>query len=129
MCIRDSSSSDLWNIFNGITDSENKVTAENADIIGRNIQDKLTSKLFKDETLLKSNQAVTMQVLRKGIVIAGETHRVDSRLLTQRMLACISLDNQDEYKRQSKQRDDKIHELFNPMPTGAVTCIRQFYQN
>lgn len=34
-----------------------------------------------------------MRVLKKGIVIAGETHHVDLRLLTQRMLACISLDN------------------------------------
>lgn len=83
----------LWNIFNGLTDSKNIVTVENADIIGRQIQEKLTGKLFKEETLLKSDQAVTMKVLKKGIIIAGETHHLDSRLLTQKILACISLDS------------------------------------
>lgn len=42
------SSSGLWNIFNGIMDSENKVTAENHQfIIGRQIQDKITEHLLK----------------------------------------------------------------------------------
>lgn len=89
----DTCASGLWNIFSGIADSENKVTAEKADIIGKNIQDKLTGKLFKNVTMLKSDQAVTMKVLKKGIIIADETHHIDTHLLTQRMLVCVSLDN------------------------------------
>jgi len=90
------SSSGLWNIFNGITDSTNQVNVENAYIIGKKIQNKLTNKSFKDETLVKRDQAVTMKVLKKGLIIAGQTYHIDTRLLTQRILACISLDNTGE---------------------------------
>lgn len=40
-------SSDLRSIFNCITESANKFNADNAAIIGRNDQDKLTCTLFK----------------------------------------------------------------------------------
>lgn len=48
------------------------LTAENTDIIGKTIQDKL-HKLFKGVTLMKSDQAVTVKVLKKGIIIADGT--------------------------------------------------------
>ncbi|KAJ8897307.1 hypothetical protein PR048_002653 [Dryococelus australis] len=86
-------SSGLGNVLSGISNSENIVTAEKADIIGRNIQDKLTGKLYKNVTMFQSDQEVTVKVLKMGIIIADETHHIDTRLLTQRMLVCLYLEN------------------------------------
>ncbi|KAJ8892413.1 hypothetical protein PR048_004993, partial [Dryococelus australis] len=100
-----------------ISNSENKVTTEKkGGDIGRNIHDKLTGKLLKNVTMFKSDQAVTMKILKKAIINADETHHIHSHLLTQRMFVCFSLDNASKYAREyfSYELSTVSPSLFDP---------------
>jgi hypothetical protein len=87
----DSQCVELHNIFSGLVDSQHKVTADEAKSIGLRIQSKLTGKTFNSITMVKKDQAVTMKILRKGIVIDGAIQHINTGLLTQRMLVCLSV--------------------------------------
>lgn len=80
---------ELRNVFSGLVDSEHKVNADEAKLIGLQIHSKMNGKAFNCVTMVKKDQAVTMKILKKGIVIDGVIKHVDTGLLTQRMLVCL----------------------------------------
>lgn len=86
----------LTNIVSGQTDSECKVTVDEAVNLGLKIQLRLVGKSLSDVKMKKSDQAVTMKVLRRGTVIEGKKVFVDPRLMTQRMLMCLASSPQSE---------------------------------
>ncbi|KAJ8890145.1 hypothetical protein PR048_009652 [Dryococelus australis] len=105
----------IMEFFNSPNPFNNKVTTEK-DIIGRHMQEKLTGKLFRNVTMFKSDQAVTMQVLKKGIIIADETLHIDTHLPTQRMFVCFTLDKASKDAREyfSYELSTIPHSLFDP---------------
>ena len=87
----DTQFSELTNIFISLSDNLNVMNVENAFEIGLKIQETFTDKPFKLVSLRKSDKAVTMKALHKGIVVDGETRSIDTYHLSDsiRYIGCF----------------------------------------
>ncbi|KAJ8885107.1 hypothetical protein PR048_011303 [Dryococelus australis] len=80
-------SSDLCSMVTGLSDVKRKVGVDDDDDMGRKILLKITSKPIQDVQMKKCDKAVSMKVLKKGVILGGKSRHQCIRKIDKYSLA------------------------------------------